>query len=82
MAIKKKRICVITGSRAEYGLLRKLIAQIEKDKTLKLQLLVTGSHLEKKYGYNAAGKSIFFRKGTQMQWKKELTNSMSVIISK
>ena len=51
MDIKKKRICVITGSRAEYGLLRKLIDQIEKDNTLKLQLLVTGSHLETKYGY-------------------------------
>tara|TARA_B100001013_G_scaffold76060_1_gene40658 strand:+ start:1278 stop:2438 length:1161 start_codon:yes stop_codon:yes gene_type:complete len=51
MDIKKKRICVITGSRAEYGLLRKLIAQIEKDNTLKLQLLVTGSHLATKYGY-------------------------------
>lgn len=40
-----KKICVITGSRAEYGLLRPLIEEIKKDKSFKLQLIVTGMHL-------------------------------------
>ena len=46
-----KKICVITGSRAEYGLLFFLIKRIKKDKNLNLQLIVTGSHLSKEFGY-------------------------------
>lgn len=45
------KICIATGGRADYGLLKKLILLIKKDKFFKLQTLVTGSHLSKKYGY-------------------------------
>lgn len=45
-----KKICVITGSRAEYGLLKPLIDKILASKKLRLQLIVTGSHLSKYYG--------------------------------
>ena len=47
---KFKKICVITGSRAEYGLLKNLLFLIKKEKLFKLQLLVTGTHLSKKHG--------------------------------
>jgi len=46
----KRKICVVTGSRADYGLLKLLMVQINKDNSLILQLLVTGSHLSNKYG--------------------------------
>ena len=45
-----KKICVITGSRAEYGLLRKLIKLLDVSELFQLQLIVTGSHLSKKFG--------------------------------
>ena len=45
-----KKICVITGSRAEYGLLRKLIKILDVSELFQLQLIVTGSHLSKKFG--------------------------------
>ena len=45
-----KKICVVTGSRAEYGLLKWLIEGIKKSPKLKLQLIVTGAHLLKKFG--------------------------------
>lgn len=45
-----KSICVITGSRAEYGLLRPLIEVIDKDEDLNLQLIVTGMHLSPEFG--------------------------------
>ena len=45
-----KNICIITGSRAEYGLLKGLIKEISNDKFLNLILIVTGTHLEEKYG--------------------------------
>ena len=44
-----KKICVITGSRAEYGLLRKLIKILDVSELFQLQLIVTGSHLSKKF---------------------------------
>ena len=47
----KLKICIATGGRADYGLLKKLILLIKKDNFFKLQTLVTGSHLVKKYGY-------------------------------
>lgn len=45
-----KTICIVTGSRAEYGLLNPLIKEIKKSKGLKLNLVVTGSHLSKSFG--------------------------------
>jgi len=45
-----KKICIITGSRAEYGLLRPLIEKIKKDEELELQLIVTGIHLANTFG--------------------------------
>jgi GDP/UDP-N,N'-diacetylbacillosamine 2-epimerase (hydrolysing) len=46
----KKSICVVTGSRAEYGLLRPLLNLINKDQNLRLQLVVTGMHLSPEFG--------------------------------
>lgn len=45
-----KKICVITGGRAEYGLLKPLIDKILASTKLRLQLVVTGTHLSKYYG--------------------------------
>ena len=43
----KKNICFITGSRAEFGLQKQLIEEINNEKVFNLQVLVTGSHLSK-----------------------------------
>lgn len=45
-----KTICVVTGSRADYGLLKKLMHLIKSDPEIKLQIIVTGSHLSSSYG--------------------------------
>lgn len=46
-----KTVCVITATRAEYGLLKNIIKLIEEDKELELMLVVTGTHLSKDFGY-------------------------------
>ncbi len=46
----KRKICVITGSRAEYGLLKILLSKINESDDLLLKLIVTGSHLSKEFG--------------------------------
>ena len=49
--MRKRKICVITGSRAEYGLLFNLMSAIQNDRDLVLQTIVTGSHLSRDHGY-------------------------------
>ena len=46
----KRKICVVTGTRAEYGLLYWLMKEIEADEDLELQLIVTGMHLSPEFG--------------------------------
>ena len=45
-----RRIAVFTGSRAEYGLMRHLVAGIAAEPNLSLQLIVSGSHLSASHG--------------------------------
>ena len=45
-----KKICVVTGSRAEYGLLRWVMEGIRTSPKLQLQTIVTGMHLSSKFG--------------------------------
>ena len=47
----KRKICFITGTRAEYGLLRQLILDASKDKSITTQLIVTGTHLSERHGF-------------------------------
>lgn len=44
------KVCVVTGTRAEYGLLYWLMKEIQTDKSLELQLIVTGMHLSPEFG--------------------------------
>lgn len=45
-----RKICVITGTRAEYGLLSRLMRMIQDDKDTRLQIVVTNMHLSPKFG--------------------------------
>jgi UDP-hydrolysing UDP-N-acetyl-D-glucosamine 2-epimerase len=48
--MSKRKICIVTGTRAEYGLFYWLMKEIDKDASLNLQILVTGSHLAPQFG--------------------------------
>jgi len=45
-----KKICVITGSRAEYGLLYRLMKDIQEVPEFELQIIVTGMYLSPEFG--------------------------------
>ena len=45
-----RKICVITGSRAEYGLLNGLMKAIKEDESLELQVIATNMHLSPEFG--------------------------------
>jgi len=50
MSDKPRTICIVTGTRAEYGLLYWLMKEIQVDPDLKLQIIATGMHLSPEFG--------------------------------
>jgi len=48
--MSQRKICIVTGTRAEYGLLYWLMREIEEDSELELQIIVTGMHLSPEFG--------------------------------
>tara|TARA_B100001142_G_scaffold187173_1_gene186327 strand:- start:1520 stop:2713 length:1194 start_codon:yes stop_codon:yes gene_type:complete len=46
----KPKLCVISGSRADYGLLKNVLLPLKKSKLLDSQFIVTGSHLSSRHG--------------------------------
>lgn len=49
-AFRKSKVCIVTGSRADYGLFHWLMRDIQADLSLSLQVAVTGMHLAPEYG--------------------------------
>jgi len=47
---RPRRICVVTGTRAEYGLLYWLMREVQHDPNLHLQIVATGMHLSPEFG--------------------------------
>ncbi|TCP95526.1 UDP-N-acetylglucosamine 2-epimerase (non-hydrolysing) [Cricetibacter osteomyelitidis] len=45
-----KKIAYITGSRAEYGIVKRLLKRLQDDNTIDFSLVVTAMHLEQQYG--------------------------------
>jgi GDP/UDP-N,N'-diacetylbacillosamine 2-epimerase (hydrolysing) len=48
---RRRRVAVVTGTRAEYGLLRSTLQAIRAHRSLDLRLVVTGMHLLRKFGH-------------------------------
>ena len=78
--MKKRKICIVTGSRAEFGLLYWLIKRIMIDQDLKLQLVVTGMHLSSNFGltYKEVEKYFYINEKINLQ----LSSDTSIGISK
>lgn len=76
----KRKICVVTGTRAEYGLLYWLMKGIIEEESLELQLIVTGMHLSPEFGltYQEIEKEFKIDKKIEML----LSSDTSVGISK
>ena len=45
------KVCIITSTRADFGLLKNLIFEIKKNKNFLLKVIASGAHFSKKYGY-------------------------------
>jgi GDP/UDP-N,N'-diacetylbacillosamine 2-epimerase (hydrolysing) len=48
--MKQRKVCVVTGTRAEYGLLRWVMQEIRESASMELQVIATGMHLSPEFG--------------------------------
>jgi UDP-hydrolysing UDP-N-acetyl-D-glucosamine 2-epimerase len=48
--MSRRKVCIVTGTRAEYGLLHLLMKEIANDTELELQIVATGMHLSPEFG--------------------------------
>ena len=48
--LDRRKLCVVTGTRADYGLLKPLMAELRDDPAVALQTIVTGMHLAPEFG--------------------------------
>jgi UDP-hydrolysing UDP-N-acetyl-D-glucosamine 2-epimerase len=48
--MKPLRVLIVTGTRAEYGLLEPLMARLRRDRAFRPAFLVTGAHLDRRQG--------------------------------
>jgi GDP/UDP-N,N'-diacetylbacillosamine 2-epimerase (hydrolysing) len=68
----RAKICVVTGTRAEYGLLRWVMQGIKDESELELQIIATGMHLSPEFGLTF---SEIERDGFQIDRKIEMLTS-------
>lgn len=85
----KYKLAYATGSRADYGIVRKYLTLLNSDENIVLDLLVTGALLEKEYGYSCNliendGFNIAFKAPLELKTSlnSEILNSMSVALKK
>lgn len=76
-----KKVCVVTGTRAEYGLLRWTMEEIRNVPDLHLQIIATGMHLSPEFGLTAKA---IEEDGFEIDWKVEmlLSSDTSIGITK
>ncbi len=77
-----RKICVVTSTRAEYGIMSRLINKIELDSELELQLIATGTHLSEKFGLTYKEITSPIKKKIDIEIEKEPSRAMAVAIEK
>ena len=73
-----RKICVITGTRAEYGLLYWTMKQIQESADLELQICVTGMHLAPEFGLTYAKATVW---GIQIPFNPVIWCAYSVLLN-
>ena len=73
----KRKICVVSSSRADYNHLHTLMSSIKKSRKLKLQIIVTGMHLLPEYGstYKEISSDGFFIDGKIKSYQNNTNDS-------
>lgn len=73
--MSRRRICYVTGTRAEFGLMRTALQAIRSHPALELQLIATGMHLSRAHGHTVTQ---IYREGFEIDARVAWRASMNV----
>lgn len=76
------KICVITTTRAEYGIMSRLINKLNEDADIDFSLVVSGAHLSKKFGETYKEISVPIVKKIDIEIEKSPAHSMALTLEK
>ena len=77
-----RRIALVTSTRAEYGIMSRLINMLYEDKDIDFKLFVTGMHLSKKFGCTYKEISIPIYKKINIDIEKDSAHTLALTIEK
>ena len=77
-----KKICVVTSTRAEYGILSRLIERFQNDDGFELQLIATGMHLSEKFGYTYREITVPLLEKIDIEIEKEPSHALALAVEK
>lgn len=77
-----RKVCVVTSTRAEYGIMSRLIEMMNNDPEIDLQLIVTGMHLSEKFGHTVDEINIPITKKIDIEIEKEPSHTLALTIEK
>src|SRR5690348_11913590 len=77
---RRRRVCFVTGTRAEFGLMRTTLHAIQSHPSLELQLLATGMHLDRAHGRSIdAIRKEGWRVGATVSWPRSSTPAANAV---
>lgn len=77
-----RKICLVTSTRAEYGIMSRLIETLSNDSEIEFYLLVTGMHLSEKFGMTKNEITQKIYKEIDIEIEKEPVHSLALTIEK
>jgi GDP/UDP-N,N'-diacetylbacillosamine 2-epimerase (hydrolysing) len=72
--MQKRRICFVTGSRAEFGLMESTLRAIQNHRRLTLQIIATGTHLHPAHGASLAIMRVMGLEPITIPWPTSATS--------
>jgi len=77
-----RKICTVTSTRADYGIMSRLIKMMNEDADIDLQLLVTGMHLSEKFGKTYKEIDVPITKKIDIDIENEPAHTLALTIEK
>ncbi len=77
-----RKICLVTTTRAEYGIMSRLINKLNEDADIDFSLVVSGAHLSKKFGETYKEISVPIVKKIDIEIEKSPAHSMALTLEK
>lgn len=77
-----RKICLVTTTRAEYGIMSRLIEKLNDDEEIEFQLIASGMHLSEKFGSTVDEIKVPITKKIDIEIEKEPAHALALAVEK